>query len=326
MLSAGSGVSIVDSGTGNLTISSSGLNTLSNEGGGARVYDDVSSTPTDALLRTLLGTSNGLTVTQGLTTITIDNTLTGSNVGVGTGMIFSAKSGATLQFNTLAGTSNGLTVSASSSNVITIDNTLTGSNLGSGSQIFSAKSGANLQFRSLIASGNLSLTQNTNDITLNSSVQSYGQMILNSTATLTVNPGPVEILGLPSPWSRNTTSTSDVTMSTEGRLTYVGATTKNFFVIASCSTSGNTDEYVVRMGISGSTTAPGLGSALNRYINGGGSASIVAVKLVLSTNDYISLFITRTTGASVSTIIRGANVSISAISFLNFLIIYPVDR
>jgi hypothetical protein len=169
MLSAGSGVSIVDSGTGNLTISSSGLNTLTNEGGGARVYDDVSSTPTDALLRTLLGTSNGLTVSQGLTTITIDNTLTGGNLGVGTGLVFSSKSGDTLQFNSLAGTNNGLTVSAPSSNVITIDNTLTGSNLGTGTGLFVDKTGASLRFNSLTNGSGISLAVASNTITISNS-------------------------------------------------------------------------------------------------------------------------------------------------------------
>jgi hypothetical protein len=169
MLSSGSGVSIVDSGTGNLTISSSGLNTLSNEGGGARVYDDVASTSTNALLRTLLGTSNGLTVTQGLTTITIDNTLTANNLGSGSGTLFSAKSGATLEFNTLAGTSNGLTVSAPSSNVITIDNTLTGSNLGSGTGLFVDKTGASLRFNSLTNGSGISLAVASNTITISNS-------------------------------------------------------------------------------------------------------------------------------------------------------------
>ena len=78
-----------------VTIAATGVvTTLANEGGGAQVWDSA----TTATLRTLVGTANGLTVTQNATTITIDNTLTGANVGAGTGTVFSAKSGATLQF------------------------------------------------------------------------------------------------------------------------------------------------------------------------------------------------------------------------------------
>ena len=135
-----------------ITIAVTGVvTTLANEGGGAQVWDSA----TAATLRTLLGTANGLTVTQNAATITIDNTLTGANVGAGTGTVFSAKSGATLQFNSLAGTANGLTVSAPAGNVITIDNTLTGTNVGAGTgTVFSAKSGATLQFNSLAGTAN----------------------------------------------------------------------------------------------------------------------------------------------------------------------------
>ena len=143
---------------------------LANEGGGAGVFDAV--VGTTANLRSLVGTANGLTVTQGATTITVDNTLTGTNLGAGAGTVFSAKSGANLQFNSLAGTANGLTVSAPGAGVITIDNTLTGANLGAGAQVFSAKSGASLNFRSILAAtgSGLTVTQNTNDITLSRAV------------------------------------------------------------------------------------------------------------------------------------------------------------
>ena len=137
-----------------VTIAATGvLTTLANEGGGADVFDNV--VGTTAYLRSFIGTSNGLTVTQGATDITVDNTLTGSNIGIGTGTVFSAKSGASLQFNTLEGTANGLTVSAPAANVITIDNTLTGSNVGAGTgTIFSAKSGASLQLNTLAGTAN----------------------------------------------------------------------------------------------------------------------------------------------------------------------------
>ena len=87
--------------------------------------------------------------------VTIDNTLTGANLGAGLGTLFSAKSGAALQFNSLAGSANGLTVSAPALGVVTLDNNLTGSNLGAGSgTLFSAKSGAALLFNSLAGTAN----------------------------------------------------------------------------------------------------------------------------------------------------------------------------
>ena len=54
--------------------------------------------------------------------VTIDNTLTGANLGTGTGLIFSAKSGAALQLNSLLAGA-GLTVSAPSAGTITLTNT-----------------------------------------------------------------------------------------------------------------------------------------------------------------------------------------------------------
>ena len=107
--------------SGQTVISSTGLvNSVSNEGSGSQVYDTTNSTSSSAVFRTLLGTANGLTVTQNANNITIDNTLTGSNLGSGTG-IFNAKSGASLQLNSIAnGTGIGLSLA---SNTITLSNT-----------------------------------------------------------------------------------------------------------------------------------------------------------------------------------------------------------
>jgi ribosomal protein L24E len=164
-IAAGTGLGLSLAGN-TITISNIGVNTIANEGGGAQVYDTTASTSTAILLRTLFGTTNGLTVTQNTSNITIDNTLTGTNVGTGTGTIFSAKSGANLQFNTLQGTTNGLTVSSPAANVITIDNTLTGSNLGTGTGLFISKSGAALQFNSIAAGSGLGLSLASNTITI----------------------------------------------------------------------------------------------------------------------------------------------------------------
>jgi hypothetical protein len=159
-------------GNGQTSISATGLLTaLANQGGGAEVFNNI--TGTTANLRTLVGTANGLTVTQNPTTITIDNTLTGSNLGGGTG-VFSAKSGATLQFNTFAVGTGGLSISGPTANLITLDNTLTGANLGAGSQVFANKSGSTLNFRSITAGTGVSVTQNINDISIaNTGVLSF---------------------------------------------------------------------------------------------------------------------------------------------------------
>lgn len=152
-----------------VTIAATGvLTALTNEGGGAQVYD----TGTTSALRTLLGTANGLTVTQGAAAITVDNTLTAANLGAGTGTVFAAKSGATLQLNSFAGTANGLTVSAPAGGVVTVDNTLTAANpsvtVGSVG-LFNTKTGALLNFRSLVAGANVVLVSGlptANDVTV----------------------------------------------------------------------------------------------------------------------------------------------------------------
>ena len=117
-LAGGSGISVTPAVAGTITIANTGVVALSNEGGQAQVYD----TTTSGALRTLIGTSNGLTVTQNPTTITFDNTLSGSNIGSGTGNLFSGKVGAMLQFNSLLG-GTGITVSAASGGTVTITNT-----------------------------------------------------------------------------------------------------------------------------------------------------------------------------------------------------------
>ncbi|MFA6165812.1 MAG: hypothetical protein WC700_04290 [Gemmatimonadaceae bacterium] len=165
-LVAGSGVAVTQN-ANDVTISAAGgVVNIANEGGGAGVFDAI--VGTTANLRSLVGTANGVTVTQGATTITVDNTLTGANLGAGTGTMFAAKSGANLQFNSLAGTANGLTVSAPAGGVVTVDNTLTGANLGAGAALFAAKSGASLQMRSLVAGAGsgVTVTQNANDVTI----------------------------------------------------------------------------------------------------------------------------------------------------------------
>jgi hypothetical protein len=151
---------------------------IANEGvGTGLIFDAVVANV--ANLRTLLidptAGNEGITITTVGTEVRIGNTMTGANVGAGTGTVFSAKTAAgVLQFNTLAGTANGLTVSAPAANVITIDNTLTGANVGGGAGVFRDKTTNFLNLRSLIAAGGsgITITQNANDITFSATAGS----------------------------------------------------------------------------------------------------------------------------------------------------------
>ncbi len=144
---------------------------IANEGAGTGlIFDAVVANV--ANLRTLLIDptvgNEGIAISTVGTEVRIGNTMTGANVGAGTGTVFSVKTAAgVLQFNTLAGTANGLTVSAPAANVITIDNTLTGANVGGGAGVFRDKTTNFLNLRSLIAAGGsgITITQNANDIT-----------------------------------------------------------------------------------------------------------------------------------------------------------------
>ncbi len=168
---AGSGLTLTQN-TNDVTISASAgtVITMANEGAGiGQIFDSVVANV--ANLRTLridptVG-NEGIEMATVGTVVNIGTSITGSNVGGGSGIIFNSKAGSLLQLNSFNGTLNGLTVSAPVAGLITIDNTLTGANVGAGSQVFSAKSGASLNFRSLLAaaSSGISLTQNTNDIT-----------------------------------------------------------------------------------------------------------------------------------------------------------------
>jgi hypothetical protein len=108
-LVAGSGVTITQGvPTGeDVTIAASGFVTnLANEGGGAAVFDSLAGTVAE--LRTLVGSANGLAVTQNAMTIGIDNTLTGGNLGAGA-QVFANKTGAALNLRSIvAGPSIGV--------------------------------------------------------------------------------------------------------------------------------------------------------------------------------------------------------------------------
>lgn len=148
------------------------VNTASNIGIGQGIFSN--KIGEDLQFRTLIA-GNNIGITSNVSTITIDNTAplgeinTASNLGLGQG-IYKNKTLLNLEFKSLiAGTNISLT---SSDNDITINSTVipgeinTASNLGTGSFIFNNKIGPDLQFKSLVAGTGISLTQNSNNITI----------------------------------------------------------------------------------------------------------------------------------------------------------------
>jgi len=102
-------------------------------------------------------------------------TNTASNLGTGEGQVFASKSGVDLRFRSLKAGSN-ISISQDG-NEVTINATgdaegesNTASNLGTGEgQVFASKSGVDLRLRSLKAGSNISISQDGNEITINSS-------------------------------------------------------------------------------------------------------------------------------------------------------------
>ena len=167
-LTSGTGITLTPSGT-DLSISTTGLqSSLSNEGGQVPILDG-------SALRTLQGTANGLTVTQTSQTITIDNTLTGANLGVTGSSVFSNKSAAVLNFRKIIGTggivatenTNDITLSISNANSFTV--WVISHLLPSGTNGGTATAGNNTRtLNSYVASGPApsNVTLNTNLITV----------------------------------------------------------------------------------------------------------------------------------------------------------------
>ncbi|MFA5152873.1 MAG: hypothetical protein WC554_09960, partial [Clostridia bacterium] len=92
--------------------------------------------------------------------------VTASNIGTGTGEVYSSSSGSVLQFKTIkAGTNitisndaNEVTINSTASGSSSSGSVTTASNLGSGEGIFGQKVGDDLQFKSLIAGTNITLS------------------------------------------------------------------------------------------------------------------------------------------------------------------------
>jgi ethanolamine utilization microcompartment shell protein EutS len=149
------------------------LTGLANEGTGTGLIFDtvVGST---AYLRSLqvdpTAGNEGVAITTTGLVVNIGNTMTGGNLGTGTGTLFASKtSPGVLNFNSLAG-GLGISVSAPASNVVTIANTLTGQSIATGQAIYSGQVGADLQFKGLLAGAGIALSSSATDVTVTSSI------------------------------------------------------------------------------------------------------------------------------------------------------------
>lgn len=117
-ITAGTGIAVTQNandividnadGGSSVSLASAGGETLVNDGIGPALAT-----------KGLTAGTGGISLTGAATAVTIENTLTGSNLGGGAAVLFSAKTGSTLQFNTLGG-GRGLTVSAPASNLISL--------------------------------------------------------------------------------------------------------------------------------------------------------------------------------------------------------------
>ncbi len=174
---AGSGVNL-SSDTNTITITNSSIgeaNTASNLGAsGSSVFSQKSGV--DLQFRKLIGGTN-VTLTENTNDITIDasgaagETNTASNVGAGTG-VFAQKSGVDLEFKSLV-SGSGINVTSDATTVTVTNSGIgeanTASNLGAGEGIFESKSSLDLRFKSLVEGTNVSLSSDTNTVTINAS-------------------------------------------------------------------------------------------------------------------------------------------------------------
>lgn len=167
-------IQLTENGSIKLPPSSGEANTASNLGAGNGVF--ASKLGVDLRFKSIVAGTN-VSITNDSTTITINatggsgETNTASNLGVSGEGVFASKVGVDLQFKKLiAGTNVSL---SSDSNAITINatggsgETNTASNLGAGQGVYSTKVGVDLRFKSLVAGTNVSLSSDSNQITIN---------------------------------------------------------------------------------------------------------------------------------------------------------------
>lgn len=174
-IQAGTGCTVTSSST-SLTIDVTGgggsgeINTASNLGAGQGIF--ASKVIADLQFKSLIaGTGMSLTATStGITLNTTGEANTAASVGAGTSIV-GTKLGTALQFKSLvAGSgislaSDGTTVTLTATGSVGEANTA--SNLGAGAGVFSSKNLLDLRFKSIVAGTNISITNDTNTITIN---------------------------------------------------------------------------------------------------------------------------------------------------------------
>lgn len=171
--------------------------------------------------------------------------------------------------------------------------------LGTGSNVISALATANSSYLTTDSSGNVGWV-----------AKSYGRIYTGISAgsgnSLTFGASPTEITGTPVAFTLDTLSTSDFTMTTDGRLKYTGSKTKTFRCSASFSCT-NAAAGVLQIYKGGVAVTNAIGRGLLSQV------VVLGTEISLSTNDYLSLFVNFISGTAAPSIYT-AQLSVSSLS------------
>lgn len=144
---------------------------------------------------------------------------------------------------------------------------------------------------------------------INQAEQSIGLISLQSVGTFNATTTFAEVAGFGPSYSLSSGVTSDFVMTTNGRLTYIGGTSRkfNFYdFVTPQSTSASALSAGVAIGVNGTVIT---GSRQYGFRNSSICYAIPCSEIsVLNTNDYISLFLAVSSGTETYTI-YGAQLS-----------------